>query len=124
MDTSTSRWTAVDGLVDTALKVGRGTAPDCPGTGEPRPTAGLPDDDAVDRFAALLKAKLARKRDQGRGGWETCPPQMLSEMLHEHVVKGDPVDVAIFSMMLSALGSPILPSADMMPDRVADRASG
>ena len=28
------------------------------------------DDEAVDRFAAELKAKLADAREKGRGGWE------------------------------------------------------
>ena len=58
------------------------------------------DDLAVDRFAEVMKAKLAKKRTEGRGGWEQCSPIVLSTMLREHVDKGDPVDVANFAMML------------------------
>jgi hypothetical protein len=60
------------------------------------------DDYAVDRFAAAMKAKLAKKRADGRGGWETpdCTDEFLAELLMEHTKKGDPVDVANFAMML------------------------
>lgn len=63
-----------------------------------------PDDQAVDRFAAAMKDKLAKAREKGRSGWETCPPEDLSRMLREHVEKGDPRDVANFAMMLWSLG--------------------
>lgn len=63
-------------------------------------TAPHTDDIAVDRFAAAMKAKLAKKRADGRGGWEMCPIGELRRMLHEHLNKGDPVDVANFCMML------------------------
>jgi len=62
-----------------------------------------PDDAAVDLFAAAMKEKLARKRQEGRGGWEdkeACPPGHLQKLLVEHLAKGDPVDVANFAMML------------------------
>ncbi|WP_176047870.1 hypothetical protein [Burkholderia sp. BCC1644] len=65
------------------------------------------DDVAVDSFAAVMKHKLALARDKGRSGWETCSPAYLSRMLHEHVEKGDPRDVANLSMMLWHHGSPI-----------------
>lgn len=61
------------------------------------------DDRAVDAFAAAMKAKLARKRDEGRRGWDdpiACPPGRLAAMLHEHLAKGDPVDIGNFAMML------------------------
>lgn len=63
-----------------------------------------PDDQAVDRFAAMMKENLAKAREKGRNGWETCPPEELSRMLREHVEKGDPCDVANFCMMLGSLG--------------------
>jgi hypothetical protein len=63
------------------------------------------DDVAVDRFAAAMKAKLAKQRAKGYGGWETCPVERLQGMLFKHVPKGDPVDVANFAMMLSARGA-------------------
>lgn len=68
-----------------------------------------PDDAAVDRFAATMKEKLAKSREKGRGGWETCTPFDLSRMLHEHVSKGDPIDVANFCMMLWNLKGQIAP---------------
>lgn len=61
------------------------------------------DDEAVDRFAAAMKAKLAKKRAEGRGGWEDknqCSAEFLNRLLNEHVGKGDPVDVGNLAMML------------------------
>lgn len=69
-----------------------------------------PDDIAVDRFAEVMKAKLAKKRDEGRGGWEDkdeCSQIFLSQLLREHVEKGDPVDVGNLAMMLHQRGERI-----------------
>lgn len=74
--------------------------------------AGHPDDDAVDAFAAALKAKLAAARAKGRSGWNGDEPgmqQRLSDMLRAHVDKGDPRDVANFAMFLHQRGEAILP---------------
>ncbi len=63
-----------------------------------------PDDRAVDLFAARMKTKLAMAREKGRGGWDDpaqCSVAYLQQLLHEHIAKGDPVDVANFCMMLS-----------------------
>jgi hypothetical protein len=71
------------------------------------------DDVAVDRFAAAMKAKLAKKRAEGRGGWNDPIEGMdvrLSGMLRKHVDKGDPVDVANFAMMLHQRGEAIVPT--------------
>ncbi|MDQ0132621.1 hypothetical protein J2T08_000522 [Neorhizobium galegae] len=74
--------------------------------GDPAPQPNLevhPDDRAVDRFASAMKAKLAQKRDEGRSGWndkEDCSQLFLSQLLREHVEKGDPIDVGNFAMML------------------------
>lgn len=71
-----------------------------------------PDDAAVDRFAAAMKAKLAAKRADGRGGWDDkdqCSQQFLSDLLRGHVDKGDTVDVANFAMMLHQRGEMIAP---------------
>ena len=68
------------------------------------------DDEAVDRFAAELKAKLADARAKGRGGWEDkvqVSAKDLSEMLLAHVFKGDPRDVANFAMFLHQRGESI-----------------
>lgn len=68
------------------------------------------DEEAVDRFAAEMKRKLAAARAKGRGGWNTdaCTAERLSVMLREHVEKGDPVDVANFCMMLQQRGERVL----------------
>ncbi|MBD9542904.1 hypothetical protein IB276_26005 [Ensifer sp. ENS04] len=69
-----------------------------------------PDDLAVDSFAAAMKAKLAKKRAEGRGGWENpseCSIAYLSELLRDHVNKGDPVDVGNLAMMIQQRGGVI-----------------
>lgn len=67
------------------------------------------DDIHLESFRAALSQKLFEARAKGRSGWETCAPQILSDMLRDHVEKGDPRDVANFCMFLFSLGSPILP---------------
>lgn len=73
----------------------------------PQPAEQQPDDDAVDRFAAAMKAKLNKKRQEGRGGWQSMTAEQLSALLHEHVHKGDPLDVANLAMMLHQNGQRI-----------------
>lgn len=61
------------------------------------------DDYAIDNFANAMKEKMRKKAAEGRGGWhdkEQCKTEFLNQLLHEHVVKGDPIDVANFCMML------------------------
>lgn len=69
------------------------------------------DDLAVDAFATLMKSKLKYAREvKGRGGWEDpeqCSITYLSQLLHEHVEKGDPVDVANLAMMIKMRGGNI-----------------
>lgn len=68
------------------------------------------DDLAVDRFAAAMKEKLAKKRAEGRGGWENkdeCSNELLTILLRHHVDKGDPVDVGNFAMMIHQRGERI-----------------
>lgn len=77
--------------------------------------SGHPDDEAVDRFAVLMKAKLSAARAKGRRGWDDpdqCSTDYLRQLLHEHVAKGDPVDVANFCMMLAHYGASTALSAD------------
>ena len=76
---------------------------------------GHPDDEAVNRFATQMKAKLSAARAKGRGGWDDpaqCSTDYLRTLLHEHVAKGDPVDVANFCMMLAHYGASTTLSAD------------
>jgi antitoxin component HigA of HigAB toxin-antitoxin module len=69
------------------------------------------DNHSVNQFAFAMRAKLAEKRREGRGGWhdkDYCSGEYLSRLLREHVEKGDPVDVANFCMMLHQRGERIM----------------
>nr|WP_278374559.1 HNH endonuclease [Brucella anthropi] len=69
------------------------------------------DDLAVDRFAIAMKQKLAKKREEGRGGWENkdeCSAEYLSYLLIQHIWKGDPVDIANLAMMLHQRGERVV----------------
>ena len=66
-------------------------------------TAGLVDETGVEDLAVAMKEKLAKKREEGRGGWydnEKCPAERLALMLLDHLPKGDPVDLANFAMFI------------------------
>ena len=75
------------------------------------------DSVGVDRFALAMRAKLAKKRGEGRGGWNHepytvqkdrgdsvqrggCTVRSLKQMLRNHLKKGDMVDIANFAMMI------------------------
>jgi len=76
------------------------------------PSGAHPDDVAVEAFAEAMKVKLAIARSKGRGGWNNDEPgmqQRLSDMLREHVAKGDPLDVANLAMFLHQRGEGVLP---------------
>lgn len=75
------------------------------------PSAAHPDDAAVDQFAVLMKDKLARARERGKGGWQdpAWPAEDISRQLREHVDKGDPVDVANYAMFLALRCESIAP---------------
>jgi hypothetical protein len=71
-----------------------------------------PDEEAVDRFAAAMKVKMAKQRAKGYGGWDdpmACPTERLQNMLTDHIGKGDPVDVGNFAMMLFNRGEKTAP---------------
>lgn len=65
-----------------------------------------PDEEAVDRFAGMLKAKLAKAREKGRSGWAdpAWPAADINRQMHEHAAKGDPLDVAAYAMFLALRG--------------------
>jgi len=68
------------------------------------------DEAAVDELAERMKAKLEQQREKGYSGWNNkrqCTQQHLSNLLREHVGKGDPVDVANFCAFLQARGEGI-----------------
>ena len=67
----------------------------------------LADELGVLRFAQAMNIKLAKKRRQGKRGWNTtrysgwgCSVRELEKMLRDHLAKGDVVDVANFCMMI------------------------
>ena len=77
------------------------------------------DDEAVDQFAAMLKAKLAKSRAKGRSGWRdpTWRAADINAQMHSHIAKGDPVDVAAYAMFLALRGqSTAAPPAPVVPD--------
>lgn len=71
---------------------------------EKPPTQADIDNEAVDKLAQAMKNKLAKKREQGYHGWETCKHGDLVQLLINHVDKGDPIDVANFCAFLFARG--------------------
>ena len=71
---------------------------------EKPPTQEDIDNEAVDKLAKAMKDKLAKKREQGYRGWETCKHGDLVQLLINHVDKGDPIDVANFCAFLFARG--------------------
>lgn len=61
------------------------------------------DKQGVTLFAGAMLEKMNVARRKGRSGWDDstqCSAEDLNRMLHEHLAKGDPVDVANFCMML------------------------
>ena len=66
-----------------------------------------PDDEAVDRFAVAMKAKLAASREKGRHGWQNATAPYLSALLYDHMYKADPLDVGNLAMMLHQNGQAI-----------------
>lgn len=66
-----------------------------------------PDDEAVDRFAAAMHAKMAQARAKGKEGWddpERCSVDRLVELFDTSVLAEEWVDVANYAMMLWARG--------------------
>ena len=74
---------------------------------EQPPTQADIDNEAVDKLAQAMKNKLAKKREQGYHGLETCKHGDLVQLLINHVDKGDPIDVANFCAFLFARGEPL-----------------
>lgn len=66
-----------------------------------------PDDEAVDRFAAAMHAKMAQARAKGKEGWddpERCPVGRLDDLMGKAWAAQQWVDVANYAMMLWARG--------------------
>lgn len=58
--------------------------------------------DLVNRFSVALRAKLyASQCKYGyTNGWKTANPEELRKALLDHLLKGDPLDVAAFAAFL------------------------
>lgn len=66
-----------------------------------------PDDEAVDRFASAMHAKMAQARAKGKEGWddpERCTDRKLEALFLQAYEHGEWVDVANYAMMLWARG--------------------
>lgn len=67
-----------------------------------------PDDEAVDRFASAMHAKMAQARAKGKEGWddpERCAGPYLHSLCQEALDAFEWVDVANYAMMLWARGA-------------------
>lgn len=67
-----------------------------------------PDDEAVDRFASAMHAKMAQARAKGKEGWddpERCTEDVLEAWAVLSVENREWVDVANYAMMLWARGA-------------------
>lgn len=60
------------------------------------------DDLAVDQFARAMKDKLAKKRAEGKGGWQTATDTLLEDLLLKEAEKDviDPIDAANYACFL------------------------
>lgn len=58
------------------------------------------DDDDICSFAQAMSKKMAKKRAEGAGGWQTCGIPRLLQLLRQHVDKGDMTDVGNLAMMI------------------------
>ncbi len=76
----------------------------------------IEDELMVDSLAEAMKAKMCVTSRKGRGGWQQCEPKEIRRQLGEALLKGDPVDVANYCMMLFSMGEKI-----DMEERAADR---
>lgn len=62
------------------------------------------DDVLVEAAASMMRHKLAKARDKGRGGWwnpKECTAKGLREAMEQHTEKGDPVDVMNLAAMVA-----------------------
>lgn len=62
----------------------------------------LPDMErqALDKAVTAMAAKLYRKYLEGYSGFDNCSEERLNALLHSHLAKGDPIDVANFAAFL------------------------
>lgn len=58
------------------------------------------DDNAITRFTAAMRDKMAQGRARGRSGWETCPVDELHDLLAHAAADQDYASVGNYAMML------------------------
>ena len=56
----------------------------------------------VHEFTTAMKAKLQKKANEGRDGWDSpdWTPKMIRKALDEHIETGDPIDIANYCAFL------------------------
>lgn len=62
------------------------------------------DEVLVEAAASMMRHKLAKTRDKGRGGWwnpRECTAKGLREAMEQHTANGDPVDVMNLAAMVA-----------------------
>lgn len=73
----------------------------------------LIDKMAVSNMSASMLHRMTEKRSKGKAGWhdkEKCSAERLNALFHNAVLKGDPIDVANYAMMISQRGETIGPN--------------
>jgi len=82
----------------------------------------LPDDErkALDAMVSAMSEKLYRKYIEGYSGFEGASEEHLNRLLHEHLTKGDPVDVANFCAFLLHNGQRVRLSPERVSVQVSD----
>lgn len=81
------------------------------------------DEIGIDRFSAAMRAKMEKKRGEGRRGWnewDECTVDMLWSMLSEHIAKRDPVDIGNFAMMIWNRENPTASAPAVSGERVRE----
>ena len=74
------------------------------------------DDVLVEAAASMMRSKLSKARDKGRGGWwnpKECTAKGLREAMEQHTEKGDPVDVMNLAAMVAVREMLEAPNADV-----------
>ncbi len=72
-----------------------------------------PEHYAIIELATAMANKLLKTHRQGRGGFQEVGQRHLSLLLQDHLIKGDPVDVANYCAFLHFKEEKIdLPSAE------------
>lgn len=72
--------------------------------------------DAVKLAVEAMVSKLYKKYLEGYSGFEGASESWLNDLLHSHLAKGDPIDVANFCIFLFANGQRTREAAPRVPE--------